>query len=71
MSKKGYKIIKKNYVDGRETKTEADKALQKLFINYEDKPFEEYNIDTNYYLKKIRSEINNLSPIVRQITLNF
>ena len=32
MSNKGYKIIKKNFVDGRETKTEADKALQKLFI---------------------------------------
>ena len=71
MSNKGYKIIKKNFVDGRETKTEADKALQKLFIQYKKLPFEEYDLDYNYYLKKIRSEINNLSPQVKQITLNF
>ena len=69
ISKKGSKIIKKHNSDGREIQVEAGRWLQKLLINYEDKPFEEYDINYDYYLEKIRKEIESLDPSTNQLSL--
>ena len=69
ISKQGSKIIKKHNSDGREIQVEAGRWLQKLLINYKDKPFEEYDINYDYYLEKIRKEIESLDPSTNQLSL--
>ena len=69
VANKGYKIVKFNYLDERQTQVEAGKWLQKLFIDFEDKPFEEYDINYDYYLSKAYKEIHNLEPVKNQLTL--
>jgi hypothetical protein len=69
VSKTGSKIIKKNNSDNREIQVEAGKWMQSLMIDYVDKPFEEYNINYDYYLEKIRKEINSLEPFSNQLSL--
>lgn len=58
----GTKIIKHNTADGRDINVEAGRWLQKIFNKYEEKPFEEYNIDMNFYLEKINKEIQAMQP---------
>lgn len=62
ISKTGSKIIKVNKMDGRIIQTESGPHHQTVFNVYEDKPWEEYNIDDKYYLQKIYKEIKNLMP---------
>lgn len=69
VSKTGSKIIKKNNSDRREIQVEAGKWMQSLMIDYVEKPFEEYNINYDYYLEKIRKEINSLEPSSNQLSL--
>ena len=69
ISKTGSKVIKKNNTDNREIQIEAGKWLQTLMIDYEDKPFSEYDINYDYYLDKINKEIRDLEPIVTQLSL--
>ena len=69
ISKTGSKIIKKNRSDGREIQVEAGRWLQTTMIDYVDKPFEEYNINYDYYLEKIRKEIESLEPSTNQLSL--
>ena len=69
ISKTGSKVIKKNNTDNREIQIEAGKWLQTLMIDYEDKPFSEYDINYDYYLDKINKEIRDLEPIITQLTL--
>ena len=69
ISNKGCKIIKKNNEDLREIQVEAGRWLQKLYINAEEKEFEEYDINYDYYLEKIRKEINSLEPNTNQLSL--
>ena len=38
-------------------------------INYEEKPFEEYDINYDYYIEKVRKEIESLEPIINQLSL--
>jgi hypothetical protein len=71
ISNKGVKIIKKNYVDERVTQLEAGKWLQAPFINYVEKEFSDYDINYDYYLTKIRKEIDYIFPQTNQLTLNF
>jgi hypothetical protein len=71
ISNKGVKIIKKNYVDERVTQLEAGKWLQAPFINYIEKEFSDYDINYDYYLTKIRKEIDYIFPQTNQLTLNF
>jgi hypothetical protein len=71
VSNKGCKILKHNGSDDRMSKVEAGPWLQTLYIKAVSKPFEEYDINYKYYLKKIYQEIDNLSPRVEQQTLNF
>lgn len=69
ISKTGSKIIKKNNTDHREIQVEAGKWLQTTLINYVEKPFEEYDINYDYYLEKIRKEIESLEPSTNQLSL--
>lgn len=66
---KGCKIIKKNITDRRETQVEAGTWLQQEFNKFEQKPWEDYNVDESYYLEAIYKEINNLMPIKTQLSL--
>jgi hypothetical protein len=66
----GSKIVKINKSDGREIQTEAGKWLQQVYINHiDDMPFDEYEINTKYYLENIRKEIEGLEPNKNQLSL--
>ena len=66
----GSKIVKVNKSDGREIQTEAGKWLQQVYINHiDDMPFDEYEINTKYYLENIRKEIEGLEPNKNQLSL--
>jgi hypothetical protein len=69
ISNTGVKVIKKNNTDNREIQIEAGKWLQTLLINYEEKPFSDYDINYDYYLAKINKEILDLEPIITQLKL--
>jgi hypothetical protein len=69
ISNKGSKIIKTNRGDKREIQVEAGKWLQSTMINYEEKPFEKYDINYDYYLEKIKKEIESLEPSTNQLSL--
>jgi hypothetical protein len=69
ISKQGSKIIKKHNSDGREIQVEAGRWVQKLVIDYQEKPFEEYDINYDYYLEKVRKEIESLEPSSNQLSL--
>ena len=69
ISKTGSKIIKRNNSDQREIQVEAGRWLQTTLINYVEKPFEEYDINYDYYLEKIRKEIESLEPSTNQLSL--
>jgi len=69
ISKTGSKIIKTNLLDNREIQVESGKWLQTVFIDYTEKPFEEYNVNKMFYLEKIKKEIQNLEPNKGQLKL--
>jgi hypothetical protein len=69
VSDKGCKIIKEHNNDGRQVQVEAGKWMQTVFIDYVDKPFEEYGINSDYYLEKIKKEIDGLEPNKNQLSL--
>ncbi len=69
ISKTGSKIIKKHHSDGRDIQIEAGRWLQTTMIDYVEKPFEEYDINYDYYLEKIRKEIESLDPSTNQLSL--
>ena len=69
ISNKGSKIIKINNSDKREIQVEAGKWLQTIFNTYIEKPFEEYDINYDYYLGTIKKEIRILEPIINQLSL--
>lgn len=62
------KLVKKN-PDGREIQVESGRWMQTTFNKYVDLPFENYNINLDYYLEKIYKEINSVDNTVsRQYT---
>jgi hypothetical protein len=69
ISKSGSKIIKTNISDNREIQVEAGKWMQTVFIDYQEKPFDEYNINYDYYIEKVRKEIESLEPSTNQLSL--
>jgi hypothetical protein len=69
ISEKGSKIIKTNKTDGRKIQVESGKWMQTVFINYVEKPFDEYLINKQFYLQKINKEINQLAPNSNQLKL--
>ena len=69
VSNTGSKIMKKNILDNRNIQVEAGKWMQTVYIDHEEKPFEDYNVNLNYYLQKIIKEINSLEPNKNQLSL--
>jgi len=69
ISDTGSKIIKKNNTDGRQIQIESGKWMQTPFINYVEKPFDEYKINQKYYLEKIYKEVRQLEPVINQLSL--
>jgi hypothetical protein len=69
ISNNGSKIIKTNLYDKREIQVESGKWMQTVFIDYQEKEFDDYNINNKFYLEKIRKEIENLEPNKNQLTL--
>jgi hypothetical protein len=69
VSNKGCKILKIHNIDKREIQVEAGKWLQTIFNTYIEKPFEEYDINYDYYLGNIKKEIDVLEPKVSQLSL--
>ena len=73
VSNKGCKIIKENLEDGRKIQVEAGQWLQQIFNVYEEKPWDEYNLNMKFYIDKCNREIQAMSPEIfkNQHTLNF
>ena len=69
ISNNGSKLMKINYLDERVSQVEAGKWLQTIFIDYIEKPFEEYDINYDYYIKKAKKEIELLEPNTNQLEL--
>ena len=69
ISNTGSKIIKVNNSDNRQIQVEAGKWMQTIFNTYIEKPFEEYDINFNYYLENIKKEIDILEPKIQQLKL--
>ena len=69
VSHKGSKIIKTNNHDNREIQIESGQWMQTLYIDHNEQPFENYNINYDYYLQRIRKEINSLEPNSNQLSL--
>ena len=57
VSNKGCKIIKFNYTDAKES---IILIFFLLFVKFENKKFEEYDINIKYYITKANQEINKL-----------
>ena len=66
VSKSGCKIMKINTVDGRQTQLEAGPSKQTVFNQVKHRPWEDYDIDEQYYLDYIYKEIANISPKPKQ-----
>jgi hypothetical protein len=59
VSKKGCKIQKMEKQTGKIINVDAGTWRATIFNQYEDKPFEEYNINYTYYLQRINREIES------------
>jgi hypothetical protein len=71
ISQSGHKIIKKNQGDNREINVEAGKWLQHIFNVYEEKAWEDYNVDMRFYLDKINKEIKAMQPELFKVQLSL
>jgi hypothetical protein len=69
ISNSGSKIIKKHLTDGRDIQVEAGKWMQTVYISHKEQPLSEYDINYDYYLNKIRKEIESLDPSTNQLSL--
>lgn len=73
-SKDGMKILKR-HPDGRQIEAEAGKWMQTVFNKFVNKPWNDYNIDYDYYIEKVYDIINIIKPEVSltstQMSLNF
>ena len=69
ISNGGSKTVKVHSIDGRVAQVEAGKWLQTMFIDYIEKPFEEYDINYDFYIKKAKKEIEALEPNKNQLQL--
>jgi hypothetical protein len=56
ISERGSKLVK-CHPDGREIQLESGKPMQNIFNKFVEKPWQEYGVDEQYYLKKIKEEI--------------
>ena len=73
VSKSGTKVIKHNTVDGRNINVVSGKWLQSIFNKHEEKDWEDYNVNKQFYLKKIEKELKALRPelFINQLKILF
>jgi len=70
ISNQGSKLVKINNADGREIQPQSGKWLITIFNEYENKTWEDYNINNDYYLNAIYKEIENVAgPKIKQLKL--
>lgn len=69
ISNRGCKITKTNIIDGREIQIESGKWLLTDMSKLVKKPWEEYDIDTSYYIDRVYKEISNVINNNNQLTL--
>jgi len=62
VSQNGSKIVKLNRLDGRKIQVISGRWMQTVFNVYEEKPWEEYGINDQFYLERIYKEIKSLMP---------
>ena len=67
--KQGSKVIKKNNFDSREIQVEAGKWLQQVLNTHVDMPIEEFEINYDYYIDRVKKEIQSLEPVINQLSL--
>ncbi len=67
ISNSGSKIIKTHLNDGREIQVESGEWMQKLFIDYKELDWDDYDVNLKFYLRRIRKEIDGLEP--KQLSL--
>lgn len=74
ISNGGVKMVK-NHEDGRKIQVEAGKWMQTVFNNFEEKKWDDYDINYNYYITKVYDIINSIKPEVTmrstQLTMSF
>lgn len=68
VSKKGGKVFK-THPDGREQQLVAGSYWQTMYNVIEEKPWEEYQVNTQYYKTLIEKEINSIIQKARQLNL--
>jgi hypothetical protein len=66
ISKGGCKIMKINKFDKREIQLESGKWMQQDLSKFEERSWDDYNVDESYYLEKIYKEIQNICPPQKQ-----
>jgi hypothetical protein len=69
VSNSGVKIIKCN-PDGRKIQLVSGKYLQTIFNKFENKPFEDYDLNIKFYLKRIRDEIEKIESTSKVLPKN-
>jgi|688.fasta_scaffold05035_14 hypothetical protein len=69
ISDNGCKILKKHKTDNRVIQLESGNWLQTVFNTLEKKPWEEYHINLDYYMKEINKEIHNITISKNQLKL--
>lgn len=62
ISNKGSKMVKLNRLDGRKIQVVSGIWMQTVFNVYEEKPWEEYDVNDQFYLERIYKEIKSLMP---------
>jgi hypothetical protein len=71
VSNKGCKIVKRNTMDGREIQTESGRWQQKVFNEYVDLPWSDYDLNEKYYIDRIYKEISNVTSSQNQYQLTL
>jgi hypothetical protein len=71
VSNKGCKIVKRNTADGREIQTESGRWQQKVFNEYVDLAWSDYDLNEKYYIDRIYKEISNITRSQNQYQLTL
>lgn len=73
ISDNGSKVVKTNRLDNRSIQVVSGRWMQTIFNVYEEKPWDEYGINDQFYLDRIYKEIKSLMPekFNNQTSLSF
>ncbi len=66
-------VVKTNRLDNRSIQVVSGRWMQTIFNVYEEKPWDEYGINDQFYLDRIYKEIKSLMPekFNNQTSLSF